>query len=426
MPNLAKFAEAASQVLEEMLSHGHSDAQLSATAHIAEEVHPKAPGAGLSKATEQAETASQITAKATEKESVAAGTGSETAESLVKPRLPLDEASTKDVLEQLLSHNPAALARLRHLWPNHQFSETALKLFRADPHNAELLERELTNGTTPYWLINERVHVLAQIRKQLDSITFDGVLALEKEHWEAIQRGIWPELTSKQGQQLVTRLVQEGAPPEHFYRPHLRARMRLEEILGPDSPSLRRVLDLEATDGLKLENVVRLKNGAFITQLLESENPVQRLNELGDHDAPFAKLAEAIGENDVALSKAADIAVSGGPAIERLNGFINDSFHRADVAADVLERGVSAHLLKERLWLPGFDLVKRHLGSDPELLAQATEYSEQGTMSLWKVGSYLDGDPSARSPAIERLLKDKTPERANDLIHLAIVSPACC
>ena len=92
--------------------------------------------------------------------------------------------------------------------------------------------------------------------------------------------------------------------------------------------------------------------------------------------------------------------------------------------AGEINRGATVARLHSSSWLPGLELVSKHLGSDAPLLNQAVRYAEQNRLSMWRLGSYLDGDPAARLPVVSKMIADGIPEGTRDLVRLTMFPQA--
>ena len=248
----------------------------------------------------------------------------------------------------------------------------------------------------------------------------NAVLAHEAEGTPLLH-GVHTAIQTPKGKELVERLVEEGAPASFFTHRHLSAQQRLEELLGKDSPTMRRLLDLVAHSGLDLANAAELNDARVIERLLTHQNPAGMLN--ASHFKRFAdslKIAQTSGPVADVIEEAATLSVSHGLKIERLNSFINGDGARTALVAGEIERGTTVARLQNSSWLPGLELVSKQLGSDRSLLRQAVSYADQNRLSLWQLGTYISGNPAERLPVVRKLIGDGQPERTSDLVRLSM------
>ena len=322
----------------------------------------------------------------------------------------------------MLSHNPEAQANLKQL-PNY-FDESALRFVQGDPQrHLPLLEKQLTRGTLSELLLNtDRLPMLSDLETKLAPEIVDSLLDLEPQNRRLIDSVYWVA-QKPSGPALIERLVREGAPAQHFDSVRLDAHQRLTELFGPESPTMKRLLELEAHSGLNLARAAEFGNPDLIQRLLSCDNAAERLNSLGQFD-PFPRFANSLGPNLDAIERAATLSLSDGLNISRLNHIIAERPEGAAVIAAELKRGATVSQLNDRTWLPGLALVTRHLSSEPQVLSQAVQHAERNRLNLWHVGSYLDGEPGTRVPAIKRVLSEGKPEVARDLVRLSMFPQA--
>ena len=407
MPDLVRAAELGGKLLEKITPGTLTEVEETGS-RVAQELFAKAPG-GISDTGGAEGSLARIVPE------VSATKARDT------PALQPDSAGFK--LGLVFSHNPAAQARLSELPAG--FHNHALSLLGVDAQSfSRLIEEQLTRGTPTHLLMDfERPFLLKALETTYSPETLDALQHLELQH-KRVLYGAHVMKDSQTGRALVQRLLDEGAPAAHFEGGRLRAQFELEQLLASDSPTMHKLLELEANSGLDLQNAARLKNAAWLEHLVGKDNAAERINELGHFTSPFPDLSSALGTDAAALERAAELHDSEGLYVRGLTKFIDGKPERAQVVGRELSRGASLKTLENRRWLPGIELVTRHLGSDSGLLDRVIGYGEQNRLSPWQLGSFIDAAPGERVPAVKRLLESGSTDSIVRLMRLPMFSGA--
>ena len=322
-----------------------------------------------------------------------------------EPSLVLATASEQpDELSRFSQFSPAAQAKLAEL-PDY-IGQGAIKFVESDPaRNLAFVDSQFA-GDTPLNLLKnpERLYTVLALRERMEPKIFDALLELEKKDAK-ILLGASSVSREPAGRDLLARLLSEGAPSTYFYSDRLPAHLKLEAMFGADSPNMRKLLDLESTEGLKLVPVSRITNAKLVEHLLNSENPVDKFHKLGDWHSSLPSLVEHIGDRPGALQRVSSELLSGAIDGKKLTRFIDSDPARAQLVADELERGADSRLFADRYWLPGLALLGRNLGSDSTAMDRAVQFGDARRLSLWKLGGYLDEAPEARLSTVKNLLQ---------------------
>ncbi len=276
---------------------------------------------------------------------------------LSEPSSVLATASERpDELSRFPQFSSAAQAKLAEL-PDY-IGQGAIRLVESDPaRNLAFVDSQFA-GDTPLNLLKnpERFYTVLALRDRVKPEVFDAVLELEKKDAKVLM-GASSVSKEPAGRDLLARLLNEGAPSTQFYSDRLPAQLKLEAMFGADSPNMRKLLDLESTEGLKLDPVSRIENAKLVEHLLNSENPVDKFHKLGDWHSSLPSLVEQIGDRPGALERVSSELLSGAIDGKKLTRFIDSDPARAQLVADELERGADSRLFADRHWLPGLDLL---------------------------------------------------------------------
>ncbi|HEY9676945.1 MAG TPA: hypothetical protein V6C76_03000 [Drouetiella sp.] len=348
--------------------------------------------------------------------------GSPIASAFKMTRPPHLEAQYNE-LTQSLALDAAGQQKLDGMVP--MVHEAILNIVKKGPESSELVRSQIANLTaTDLASGPTRLVALMRLEHTVPPETFQALKQLEPSGKGVLDSVDSLVTRSPEGLGLVNRLIAEGAPASDFQYGRLAAHWKLESSFGAESDTMKKLLDLEKTQGLQLDKAVAVEHPELIKRIVANdEAAAATINEIGINNGPFRPFAAAMGADHVdALERASSMFTKNGLNVRGLNEFLGrqPGADRIALVASEINKGTAVEQLNNPTWLPSMRLLQKHIA--PELVDKAVKLGEQGKLDTWNVGAFVDSNPAQRASFVEGMLASGTPEKIKDVAKLSMFS----